>query len=145
MFSSFVTILIFLHIFLTPMSWVYRNCPFYFTDSNSRLSQDSADYADYAIPPDAMPDSLPDSVPTLRLPGLCRVDFVESVLWELSYGLAEIDGVVQQTQASATTEQVYFWDICSEFKLESIVMSAPVSPFLPSLPQSQHLSLPFTC
>ncbi|XP_069939219.1 uncharacterized protein CG43867 [Cherax quadricarinatus] len=36
-----------------------------------RLSQDTADYADYAIPPDAMPESLqhsiPDSIPTLIL------------------------------------------------------------------------------
>lgn len=41
----------------------------YFTDS-SRLSQDSGDYADYAIPPDAMPDAIPDAIPTLKLPGL---------------------------------------------------------------------------
>ncbi|KAG7160488.1 PH domain-containing protein [Homarus americanus] len=35
---------------------------------SSRLSQESADYADYAIPPDAMPDSIPDAIPTLKLP-----------------------------------------------------------------------------
>ena len=46
---------------------VLRSC---FTDS-SRLSQDSGDYADYAIPPDAMPDALPDAIPFLIIPGLC--------------------------------------------------------------------------
>ena len=57
-------------------------CSFYFTDS-SRLSQDSDDYADYAIPPDAMPDSLPDSVPSLRLPGLCMVYFCSVISYKV--------------------------------------------------------------
>ncbi|KAK3853635.1 hypothetical protein Pcinc_039837 [Petrolisthes cinctipes] len=35
---------------------------------SSRCSQESGDYADYAIPPDAMLDPLPDSFPALKLP-----------------------------------------------------------------------------